>query len=65
MRADPLYAKLKVSTEARDIYLVSEEEVGAATSFISVLSLPVLLDKLVPQLKLAVDGNPATAVQKI
>jgi hypothetical protein len=30
-----------------------------------VLSLPVLLDKLVPQLKLAVDGNPATAVQKI
>jgi iron complex transport system substrate-binding protein len=65
VRADPLYAKLKVNTEGRDIYLVSEEEVGAATSFISVLSLPLLLDRLVPQLTLAVDGNPATAVQKI
>jgi iron complex transport system substrate-binding protein len=65
VQGDPLYAKLKVNTEARDIFLVSEEEVGAATSFISVLSLPMLLDKLVPQLKLAVDGNPSTAVQRI
>jgi iron complex transport system substrate-binding protein len=65
VQGDPLYSKLKVNTEARDIYLVNEEEVGAATSFISVLSLPLLLDKLVPQLALAVDGNPSTAVQRI
>ncbi|WP_033339637.1 iron-siderophore ABC transporter substrate-binding protein [Catenuloplanes japonicus] len=65
VQSDPLYGKLKVNTEGRDIYLVSEEQVGAATSFISVLSLPYLLDNLVPQLALAVDGNPATAVQRI
>ncbi|AGZ42991.1 iron-siderophore ABC transporter substrate-binding protein [Actinoplanes friuliensis] len=62
VQADPLYAKLKVKTEGRDIYLENEELVGAATSFISVLSLPFLLDKLVPQMAAAVDGNPATAV---
>lgn len=65
VQGDPLYAKLKVNTEARDIYLVSEDEVGAATSFISVLSLPMLLDKLVPQIALAVDGKTDTAVQRI
>jgi len=64
VHADPLYAKLKVKTEGRDIYVENEELVGAATSFISVLSLPFLLDKLVPQMAAAVDGNPATAVRR-
>ncbi|MFG1917562.1 iron-siderophore ABC transporter substrate-binding protein [Micromonospora sp. NPDC048898] len=64
VQADPLYSKLKVKTEGRDIYLENEELVGAATSFITPLSLPFLLDKLVPQLTAAVDGNPATAVQR-
>ena len=64
MQADPLYAKLKVKTEGRDVYLENEELVGAATSFVTVLSLPLLLDQLVPQLAAAVDGNPATAVQR-
>ncbi|MCY1142936.1 iron-siderophore ABC transporter substrate-binding protein [Actinoplanes sp. Pm04-4] len=62
VQADPLYSKLKVKTEARDLYVENLEEVGAATSFISVLSLPFLLDKLVPQMAAAVDGDPATAV---
>ncbi|GAA1038986.1 iron-siderophore ABC transporter substrate-binding protein [Virgisporangium ochraceum] len=65
VKGDPLYNKLKVSTDEREIFVVSEDLVGASISFISVLSLPQLLDKLVPQLKLAVDGNPATAVQRI
>ncbi|WP_250038475.1 iron-siderophore ABC transporter substrate-binding protein [Paractinoplanes maris] len=64
VQADPLYAKLKVKTEARDLYVENLEQVGAATSFISVLSLPYLLDKLVPQMAAAVDGNPSTAVQR-
>nr|BFE73400.1 iron-siderophore ABC transporter substrate-binding protein [Actinoplanes digitatis] len=64
VQADPLYAKLKVKTEGRDVYLENEELVGAATSFVTVLSLPPLLDQLVPQLAAAVDGNPATAVQR-
>nr|WP_296068278.1 hypothetical protein [uncultured Actinoplanes sp.] len=62
--ADPLYAKLKVRAEGRDIYLESEELGGAATSFVTPLSLPFLLDKLVPQLAAAVDGNPATEVRR-
>ncbi|MEV6802334.1 iron-siderophore ABC transporter substrate-binding protein [Micromonospora rifamycinica] len=64
VQADPLYSRLKVRTEGRDIYLENEELVGAATSFITPLSLPFLLDRLVPQLAAAVDGNPATAVQR-
>ncbi|XVV16465.1 iron-siderophore ABC transporter substrate-binding protein [Actinoplanes sp. CA-131856] len=62
IHADALYAKLKVKTEARDVFLEDEELLGGATSFISPLSLPFLLDGLVPQLAAAVDGNPATAV---
>ncbi|WP_431906598.1 iron-siderophore ABC transporter substrate-binding protein [Micromonospora carbonacea] len=64
VQADPLYSKLKVKTEGRDIYLENEELVGAATSFITPLSLPFLLEKLVPQMAQAVDGDPATAVQR-
>ncbi|GAA2701101.1 iron-siderophore ABC transporter substrate-binding protein [Actinoplanes palleronii] len=64
VQADPLYAKLGVTTEGRDIYLENGELVGGATSFITVLSLPFLLEKLVPQLSAAVDGDPATAVQR-
>jgi iron complex transport system substrate-binding protein len=62
IQADPLYAKLGVKAEGRDVYLEDEEELGAATSFITVLSIPYLMDRLVPQLAAAVDGNPATPV---
>jgi len=64
VQADPLYAKLPVKTEGRDIFLQDGDLDGAATSFVTALSLPFLLDKLVPQLAAAVDGNPATAVQR-
>lgn len=36
---------------------------GGATSFVSVLSLPFLLDGIVPMLAAAVDGNPETKVE--
>jgi iron complex transport system substrate-binding protein len=64
VQSDPLYAKLKVKSEGRDIFLTDSELEGAATSFETALSLPYLLDKLVPQLAAAVDGNPATEVQR-
>ena len=64
VQADPLYAKLKVKTEGRDIYLENEELLGAATSFITLLSLPYLLDNLVPQITAAVDGNHSTEVKR-
>jgi iron complex transport system substrate-binding protein len=39
-----------------------EDPIGAATSFITPLSLPFLLEGLVPMLEAAVDGDPATEV---
>jgi iron complex transport system substrate-binding protein len=33
-----------------------------ASNFVTVLSLPLLLDRLVPMLAAAVDGDPATEV---
>jgi iron complex transport system substrate-binding protein len=59
----PLYESLKVHKQAREVMLDSyTDPLGGATSFVSVLSLPFLLDGLVPQLAAAVDGNPATKV---
>ena len=59
----PLYASLPVHTEGREVYLDSfNDPLGAATSFVTVLSLPFLLEGLVPRLALAVDGDPATVV---
>ena len=60
--AEPLYAGLDVHTEARDVFVENLSELGGATSFVSVLSLPFLLDGLVPMLGAAIDGDPATAV---
>jgi iron complex transport system substrate-binding protein len=62
LRADPLYAALGVAKKQGDVYLENNETLGSATSFISVLSLPYLLDGLVPQLAEAADGDPATPV---
>jgi iron complex transport system substrate-binding protein len=62
LRADPLYAALGVAKKEGDVYLENYETLGSATSFISVLSLPYLLDGLVPQLAAAADGDPATPV---
>jgi iron complex transport system substrate-binding protein len=52
--ADPLYMGLRVAKEKRDILLDESTEIGNAASFISVLSMPRLLDALVPQLAAAV-----------
>ena len=37
-----------------------DDPLYGATSFVSVLSLPIVLDQLVPKLSQAVDGDPAT-----
>lgn len=60
--ADPLYAGLDVAREGRDVFLAYEEDgpVAAATSMQTVLSLPFLLDELVPMLASAIDGDPDT-----
>lgn len=55
---NPLYAKLEVAREGRDIFL--GDTLYAALSSSSPLSLPFLLDELTPRLAAAVDGDPAT-----
>ncbi len=61
----PIYASLDVHTQGREVFLDSyNDPLGGATSFVSVLSLPFLLDGLVPQLAAAVDGDPSTVVQR-
>ncbi|XVV09814.1 ABC transporter substrate-binding protein [Actinoplanes sp. CA-131856] len=56
--ANPLYADKAVHQEGRDVFLGLEA--NGALSFSSVLSLPYLLDKVVPALATAADGDPAT-----
>jgi iron complex transport system substrate-binding protein len=54
----PLYESLGVHIEGREVFLDSyDDPLGGATSFVSVLSLPFLLDGLVPQLAAALDGG--------
>ncbi len=61
-----VYANLRVHTEGREVHLDSfNTALGGATSFVSPLSLPFLLEGLVPRLALAVDGDPATEVPPV
>lgn len=54
----PLYEALAVHTEGREVFLDSyDDPLGGATSFVSVLSLPYLMDGIVPQLADALDGQ--------
>jgi iron complex transport system substrate-binding protein len=60
IRDNDVYRRLKVRTEGRDIFLPEDGTLYEATSFISVLSIPLLVDELVPKLAAAADGDPAT-----
>ena len=60
IRSNPLRQGLDAYAEGREVFL-SQLEAGAA-SFSSVLSLPYLLETLVPKFEAAVDGDPATEV---
>lgn len=56
--AEPLYPP-RVVDEGRDLFL-PYDPLGGAMSFASALSLPFLVEELVPQLALALDGDPTT-----
>lgn len=60
LEQQPQYANLAVHTEGRGVYLDTYGPLGGATSFITVLSVPFLVDGLVPQLAAAIDGDPST-----
>ncbi len=60
VKRNPVYSRLDVRKEGRDVFLSEEGTLYEATSFISVLSIPLLVDELVPKLAAAADGNPQT-----
>lgn len=62
LHKDALYGDLKVARQQREVYIKESSDYGNSVSFVTVLSLPYMLDRLVPQLAAAVDGDPATKV---
>ncbi|MGN9845506.1 iron-siderophore ABC transporter substrate-binding protein [Nonomuraea sp. H19] len=62
LHGDTVYNKLKVVKEGREVFLQENTPQGDAVAFLTVLSLPYVLDSLVPKLAAAVDGDPATKV---
>ncbi|MFD3523368.1 iron-siderophore ABC transporter substrate-binding protein [Streptomyces sp. NPDC058653] len=62
LREEPLYAKLDVVKEGREVYVDESTDFGSAISFVSALSLPYTVERLVPMLAAAVDGETATKV---
>ena len=57
----PNTTTLKAVTEGREVFL--DVEIGGAAGFSSPLSLPYLLEELVPRFAAAVDGDPATPAE--
>ena len=58
LKSDSLYKELTVRKEARDVFIAADDRVYDATSFVSVLSMPTLIEELVPRLAAAADGDP-------
>ncbi|MFK0168731.1 iron-siderophore ABC transporter substrate-binding protein [Streptomyces sp. NPDC090306] len=62
LHKDPLYGDLKVARQGREVFIKETSDYGNSVSFVTILSLPYMLERLVPQLAAAVDGDPATKV---
>ena len=65
LRADALYSSLGVVREGREVFVREGEPVNNAVSFVTPLSIPLILDELVPRLSAAVDGDPATVAPAV
>lgn len=64
LKSNPVYSKLRVRKEERDVFVLEQDRVYEAMSFPSVLSMPTLMKELVPRLAAAVDGDPATSTDQ-
>lgn len=64
LNKDALYADLNVAKQDREVFVPETSDYGNSVSFVSVLSLPYTLERLVPQLAAAVDGDTATKVEQ-
>ncbi|MFJ9351608.1 iron-siderophore ABC transporter substrate-binding protein [Streptomyces sp. NPDC101237] len=62
LHGDPIYGDLNVVRQGREVFVKESGDYGNAVSLSTVLSIPYVLDRLVPQLAAAVDGEPATKV---
>ncbi len=61
VRRRPVYRKLDVRTEGRDLFVSEGGAMYAALSgFISVLSIPLIIEELVRRLAAVAYGDPAT-----
>ncbi|GAA3556743.1 iron-siderophore ABC transporter substrate-binding protein [Nonomuraea rosea] len=60
LHGDSVYKGLDVVKEGREVFLSENTPQGDAVAFLTVLSLPYVLETLVPRLAAAVDGDPAT-----
>lgn len=58
----PLREALPLHSEGREVWLEGEDVATSAFGFSSILSIGYALEFLVPELALAVDGDPATVV---
>ena len=56
-----IYPGLTVAQEGRDVYVDAFGSLSGAIGFNRALSLPLVVDELVPMLAAAVDDDPATA----
>ncbi|MBE2318903.1 iron-siderophore ABC transporter substrate-binding protein [Solirubrobacter sp. CPCC 204708] len=64
LKNDPVYSKLRVRKQERDVFILEKDRVYEAISFPSVLSMPTLMKELVPRLAAAVDGDPSTSTDQ-
>ncbi|MFG2954902.1 iron-siderophore ABC transporter substrate-binding protein [Streptomyces sp. NPDC048291] len=64
LHSDPVYGDLNVVKQGREVYIKETSDYGNAVSLSTVLSIPYVLDRLVPQLAAAVDGKASTKVEQ-
>lgn len=64
LHKDASYKDLGVVKEGREVFVNESSDYGNATSFVSVLSLPYVVERLAPQLAAAVDGRTDTKVEQ-
>jgi len=57
----PKSVSARRAAQGRAVFLDENDTLGKAFSFVTPLSIPFLLDGLVPQLSAAVDGDSTTA----
>jgi len=65
MLTSPVFTRLKVVSEGRTLYTAFDTPVAGALSYSGPEALLYALDKLVPELRNATDGDPATKVNEL